>query len=102
MISSVPGFGLVLYGSKGAMIVGANGAWIDRRVSGLNHSPEPTQRIIPQVAVSGRVRAYQELRDAILSGTPCSISTDEILQGQRIPDGYRCVVPARRRAPAPR
>jgi len=83
-ISSVPGSGLVLYGSKGAMIVGANGAWIDRRISGPDHSPEPSQRIFPQAAASGRVRAYQELRDAVLSGAPCSISMDEILQGQRI------------------
>lgn len=83
-ISSVPGLGLVLYGSKGAIVVGADGAWIDRRISGPGHSPEPTQRIVPHVTASGRVRAYQELRDAILFGTPCSISTDEILQGQRI------------------
>jgi scyllo-inositol 2-dehydrogenase (NAD+) len=83
-ISPVPSHSVVLYGTKGAITVGANGAWIDRRISGPNHSPKPTQRIVPQATVSGRVRAFEELRDAILSGAPCSISPDEILQGQRI------------------
>ena len=83
-ISSVPSNSVVLYGSKGAITVGTNGAWIDRRITGPNHAPELTQRIVPQASVSGRVRAYAELRDAILSGAPSSISPDEILQGQRI------------------
>jgi predicted dehydrogenase len=83
-ISAVPGPSVVLYGSKGVMTVGANGAWIDQRVSGTGHVPEPTRRIVPRPTVSGRVRAYQELRDTLLSGAPSPITPHEILQGQRI------------------